>query len=187
MGIASLVIGILALILGFIPFCGYIALLPALVGIGLGVADIMQKNKAKESGATTESPVMGIIGAALNGVAVLIIGVWTIFFAQAVKEAANDPEFKDAMKQLGNAFDSLKTAETALEPEKLTRANFNKLKKGMTLAEVESVIGKTKFNATGEDDNEAGEARIWKGSGFKVITVVFVNGKVTELSQLGLE
>ncbi len=187
MGIASLVIGILALILGFIPFCGYIALLPALVGIGLGVADMMQKNKAKELGTTTESPVIGIVGAVLNGVAVLIIGAYTLFFAKAIQEAANDPEFKDAMKQLGNTFDSLKTAETALEPEKLTRANFDKLKKGMTLAEVESIIGKTKFNATGEEDNKTGEAYIWKGSGFKVITVVFVAGKVSELSQFGLE
>lgn len=32
MGVASLVLGIISIIVGFVPFCGIIALLPAILG-----------------------------------------------------------------------------------------------------------------------------------------------------------
>ena len=46
MGIAALVIGIVAVIIGFIPGCGIIALLPAIVGLILGIIEVKKKSKA---------------------------------------------------------------------------------------------------------------------------------------------
>jgi hypothetical protein len=75
---------------------------------------------------------------------------------------------------------------------KVTKANFDKIKVGMTLAEVEAILGK------GKKEEQAGTAAanrftgaigvqgklpdqdvyVWE-SGVKTITVVFVNGKVS--------
>lgn len=45
MGIASLVLGIVAVVGSFIPEYGLLALIPALAGFGLGVADVAVKTK----------------------------------------------------------------------------------------------------------------------------------------------
>ena len=47
MGIAALVLGIVSIIIAFVPFCGIIAFLPALVGLILGIIDLVIKNKIK--------------------------------------------------------------------------------------------------------------------------------------------
>ena len=67
MGIAALIIGIVSAVLAFIPLCGYIAFVPALVGLALGIVDIIQKSKKNES------KVMGIVGVITNAVAIVII------------------------------------------------------------------------------------------------------------------
>jgi len=78
MGIAALIIGIVSAVLAFIPLCGYIAFVPALVGLALGIVDIIQKSKKNES------KVMGIVGVITNAVAIVIIIVWTpLVFAVA--------------------------------------------------------------------------------------------------------
>lgn len=48
MGIASMVIGIISAILGVIPLCGNIAFLPALIGLVLGIVDIVIKAKNQQ-------------------------------------------------------------------------------------------------------------------------------------------
>jgi hypothetical protein len=85
---------------------------------------------------------------------------------------------------------------------KVTKANFDKIKVGMTLAEVEAILGK------GKKEEQAGTAAankitgatlgvqgklpdqdiyVWE-SGVKTITVIFVNGKVSvDPIQSGLE
>jgi hypothetical protein len=83
MGIASMVIGIIAAICGFVPFCGYFALLPALTGFVLGIVDVTQKKKA-------EKPCgQGIAGIVLNSLAILTTILWTLLFAaSAAADAA---------------------------------------------------------------------------------------------------
>jgi len=72
MDIASLVLGIVSLILGFIPFCGSIAFIPAVVGLILGIVSLVQKSK-------TQSPKgMAIAGIILNALAILIILFWLL-------------------------------------------------------------------------------------------------------------
>ena len=72
MGIAALVLGIISIIVGFIPFCGMIAYIPAIVGIILGIVDLVKKSK------TGENKVISIVGIILSGVAILIITFWTL-------------------------------------------------------------------------------------------------------------
>lgn len=75
MGLAAMIIGIIAVVLGFIPFCGYFALLPAIVGLILGIVDVKQKSKVKQPKG------QGMVGIALNAVAIIVILLWTLVFA----------------------------------------------------------------------------------------------------------
>ena len=78
MSIASLVLGIVSVILGFIPFCGWFALLPAIVGLILGSIDLSKLSK-------TDSPKgMAIAGVVLNIVAVIFIIFWIIVVAGSI-------------------------------------------------------------------------------------------------------
>jgi hypothetical protein len=65
LGIAALIVGILAVIGSIIPFISFVAWLPALVAIGLGIAAVVLKNRKK---------VLGAIGLGL-GVLALIISI----------------------------------------------------------------------------------------------------------------
>lgn len=75
MGLAAMIIGIIAVVLGFIPFCGYFALLPAIVGLILGILDVKQKSKAQQPKGK------GMAGIVLNAVAIIVILLWTLIFA----------------------------------------------------------------------------------------------------------
>lgn len=67
MGVASLVLGIVAAIIGCIPWCGMIALVPAIIGIVLGAVDYTKKKKAGEPKG------MALAGMILSIIAVCII------------------------------------------------------------------------------------------------------------------
>lgn len=93
MGIAALILGIVGLVIAWIPFCGILALIPCLVGLGLGIADIIVKGKRGEPKG------MGIAGTVLNAVALLIVILWSIVFAAQTASLMSDPEFKEAFSQ----------------------------------------------------------------------------------------
>lgn len=72
MGIASLVLGIVSLIIGFVPFCGGIALIPALVGLALGIIELVKnKKESKPAG-------MAIAGIVLCSIAIVVIIFWLV-------------------------------------------------------------------------------------------------------------
>ncbi|MHC4460668.1 MAG: hypothetical protein ACYS6W_03300 [Planctomycetota bacterium] len=75
MGLAAMIIGIIAVVLGFIPFCGYFALLPAIAGLILGIVDVKKKSKAQQPKG------QGMAGIVLNAVAIIVILLWTLVFA----------------------------------------------------------------------------------------------------------
>ncbi|HHH76479.1 MAG TPA: hypothetical protein ENL03_05590 [Phycisphaerae bacterium] len=81
MGIASMVIGIIAAILGFIPICGAIAFIPAVIGLVLGLVDFILKGKSKKPRG------MGLAGVILNAVAIIVIVLWIFVFASAANDA----------------------------------------------------------------------------------------------------
>lgn len=70
MGIASLVLGIISLIIGFIPLCGSIALIPAIIGLILGIIDIASKNKKQENKGQS------ITGIVLSTITIFCIVFW---------------------------------------------------------------------------------------------------------------
>lgn len=74
MDIVSLVIGVIAAILGFIPCCSWLALAPAIVGLVLG---IVSYNRKRESDAPAGVALAGMI---LNGIAILLIAGYTLIF-----------------------------------------------------------------------------------------------------------
>jgi hypothetical protein len=75
MDIVSLVIGVVAAILGFIPCCSWLALAPAVVGLVLGIVSF---GKKREADAPTGVALAGMI---LNGIAILLIAGYTLVFA----------------------------------------------------------------------------------------------------------
>ncbi|MDO4283274.1 MAG: hypothetical protein Q4D02_06505 [Clostridia bacterium] len=79
MGVASLVLGIISVIGGFIPACNLFFSVPALVGLILGIVDAVKKGKAGEPKG------MSIAGIILNVIAfVVIIGMYVLVFAAGV-------------------------------------------------------------------------------------------------------
>jgi len=93
MGIAALIIGIVAIILGLVPACGLVfGLPPAIVGLILGIVDVAKKSKAQQPKG------LGLAGIILNVVAVAVIVIWTLVIAAAAKDKSG--EFGDAMNQI---------------------------------------------------------------------------------------
>lgn len=72
---------------------------------------------------------------------------------------------------------------------KVTKSNFDQIKTGMTVAEVEAILGKgtEATGASGAIGDLAGSAKsvVWK-DGAKSITVNFLNDKVALKTQSGL-
>lgn len=95
MGVASLVMGILALVVCWIPCLGDWAILFAILGIIFGAVGIVKAKK------TNKGKGLSIAGLVCSIIATTVVVLW-IFVISAAKEAANidDEEFKDAMKAL---------------------------------------------------------------------------------------
>ena len=99
MGIAALVLGIVSVVLGFIPLCGIIALLPAIIGLILGIIDLVKRKKAGEKFGKS------LAGIICSGLAVVIIVFWYVAFGVAVVDTA-----KDASKELESSLSELESS-----------------------------------------------------------------------------
>ena len=86
MGTASMVIGIIAVILGFVPFCNYLALVPAGIGLILGIVEVSLKTKKQESKRH------GITGIVLNSGAIAAIVIWTVVIGTVAIKAVGGLE-----------------------------------------------------------------------------------------------
>lgn len=78
MGVAALILGIISIIIGFIPLCGSIALVPAIIGLILGIVDTVQKSK------NNEDKGVSIAGLVLSAISIVIIVFWVFVFGVAV-------------------------------------------------------------------------------------------------------
>jgi hypothetical protein len=65
----------------------------------------------------------------------------------------------------------------------LTKGNFDKLRKGMTFNEV---VGSLNVKIPASKPNDRHCVAIWQGKG-KNITVYFADGKVTKITQTGID
>lgn len=99
MAVASLVLGIISILIAFIPFCGTFAFLPAIVGLILGIVACVKAVKAaKEEPAVAEGEAavepkkshkgLSIAGIILNGLSLVIIVVWTVISSMLLVGAA---------------------------------------------------------------------------------------------------
>ena len=120
MGVAALILGILGLIIAWIPLCGMVALLPCVIGLCLGIADIVVKSKREQPRG------VGIAGTILNAVALAILIIWNVYIAAQI---ANDPEFSTALSSnyrhspdCLSALSQYSTAPIAAEPASAPQA-----------------------------------------------------------------
>jgi len=114
MGIASLIIGIVAIVLAFVPCAGWITALPAaVIGLILGIIEMVQKSKKNEPKG------MGTAGLILNILAIIIVIVVTAFILpkvqQSMQEAAT--EFESAMKEATAEMERAATNEAGVTVE----------------------------------------------------------------------
>ncbi len=101
MGIAGLVLGILAAVLSFVPCLGMWAIVPGIIGLILSAIAMMQAGK-------TNSPKGMAIGGLICSIIGIIIAAYWIY-ALYFAAATLGHEFKDAMEKSG-AMDSLTKA-----------------------------------------------------------------------------
>lgn len=102
MGIAGLVLGILAAIVSFIPCLGVYALIPGIIGIVLSAISMAQASKAKAAkGLAIAGLICSIVGCSIAG--------WQYY---ALSTAGD--QFKEALENSG-ALDSLNKAMDQLK------------------------------------------------------------------------
>ena len=94
MGIASLVLGIISIVFGWIPFICFIALILAVIGLILGIVDTIHKNKTgdKKRG-------VSIAGLIVSAIAIPIILFSSLvsfgIFAAILSEDIDDEWYND--------------------------------------------------------------------------------------------
>lgn len=84
MGVASLILGIVSVTVGCIPLLGIVALVPAIVGLILGIIDLTGKNQKKEERG------FSIAGTILSSIAIVIIIFLTLIFGVIVTVYMDD-------------------------------------------------------------------------------------------------
>ncbi|MPN48190.1 hypothetical protein SDC9_195795 [bioreactor metagenome] len=94
MGIAALILGVVSLFISFFPFCGAVALLPGIIGLMLGIIDIVIKSRNGQSKA------LGIVGTVLNGLALLVAILWGILLVITASAAVSDPAFPEKVQKV---------------------------------------------------------------------------------------
>ena len=105
MGIAALVIGIISLLIAWVPCIGMIALFPATIGLILGIIDIIvNAKKSKPKG-------MGIAGTICCAVAIACV------FVVAVADAAVKEVDAEMQRQEAEFDGEMKKLESELEKE----------------------------------------------------------------------
>ncbi|MEA1896383.1 MAG: hypothetical protein U9N53_01820 [Bacteroidota bacterium] len=117
-GIASLILGIVALLIALIPCIGLFALIPGIVAIVLAIVGLSQASKAN-----------GAKGVIIAGLVVSILGttiaaVWLIFFSAGgafLNEIKNNPEvegiFEEIIEDISDEIKDSKTFEVTIESD----------------------------------------------------------------------
>ncbi len=88
MGIAALILGIVSITISLVPFCGTIAFLPALVGLILGIVDLVVKNRQNQNKGTS------IAGVVLSSLAIVIMVFWFFILGMAISSDDVQKEFQ---------------------------------------------------------------------------------------------
>ena len=100
MKIASLVIGCVTILLSFIPCLGWFAILPAVVGIILGVLAFKQ---ARKNNQPKGMPIAGIV---LNIVSILFVCVFTTLVYSSSTTASKEKGSTTASEEVGTKLEN---------------------------------------------------------------------------------
>jgi hypothetical protein len=85
MGVASMIIGIISLVIGFVPMCGFWAAVPAVIGLILGIVDLVIRTKRKQPRGKA------IVGVILNPLAIIVIVAWFVMAGYGFEMGADQP------------------------------------------------------------------------------------------------
>ena len=108
MGVASLILGILALIVAWVPCVGIYALLFSVIGLILGAVGI---SAAKKSGKGKGLSVAGLV---CNVIATAIALIWFFLIAKAADEVSSS-SFADTLNKLSQEVEKSKSESTGLD------------------------------------------------------------------------
>lgn len=102
LGIAGMILGIVAIIVSFVPCFGWWAVVLAVVGVVLSAISLSQASKA---GASKGMAIAGLICSIL---AIIIGSIWIFVIAKATSEISTALEQSGALDSLTNAMQQLK-------------------------------------------------------------------------------
>lgn len=96
MGIAALVLGIISLLLSFIPIIGLFGLGLAIIGLILGIVDWVQKKKKEEKHG------IAIAGVICSAIAIVIVILYTMLAGLLVANFANNVDSEKVQEFIDN-------------------------------------------------------------------------------------
>lgn len=104
LGIAGLVLGIIAAIIAFIPCLGTFAIIPGIIGIVLSAISMVQANKAAVSkGLATAGLICSIVGCCIAGYQMYVLKT----AGEKMKEGFEELEKKGMLDSLNKAMQQL--------------------------------------------------------------------------------
>jgi hypothetical protein len=183
LGVASLIIGVLAFLVCWIPFVNFMSILLGLIGFilaGIGLVVSMSRQ-----GASIGYPIAGL---AINGIAGGVAIVMLSLIGSAVNEVSKEAE----RSRTNYSERSSVRPSTVLNSSRgtVTKDEFDRIEDGMSYAQVKGIIG-----ADGEILSQSSIAGIstvmykWDGSGSlgANMNAMFQNGKLVSKAQFGLQ
>jgi hypothetical protein len=81
LGLTALILGILSVLISIVPFCNYVGLIPAIIGIVLGVVSLTQKDESYNA-----RP-LAITGLVFCVIAVIMSIVWSVLLLLPLRYA----------------------------------------------------------------------------------------------------
>ncbi len=106
-GIASLILGILALLIAFIPCVGIFALIPGLIAIVLAIVGLSQASSANGSkGIIISGLIISILGTTLAAAWLVLFSTSGLFLEKFGKEFANDERIESIIEEFVGEFEN---------------------------------------------------------------------------------
>jgi len=90
MGIAAFVLGLISVIMGWIPFLCFAMLMTAIIGLILGIIDIIKKSKTND-----KNKGFGIAGLVLSAIAIPIILIMSLVSIAIIAEDVDSDDIYD--------------------------------------------------------------------------------------------
>lgn len=90
MGIASFVLGIISLVMGWIPFLCFIMLMTAIIGLILGIIDTIKKSKTND-----KNKGFSIAGLVISAISIPIIFIMSIVSSAIIVEDEEPDSIRD--------------------------------------------------------------------------------------------